>query len=392
MPNSRQVTPEAVEEERELPRPSNNNNNNMEQVGIGQPSVGGIGGVIRRDENSISFRHFLQPHSDVVPAPAPTCRSRSRGTQPGAVDLVDMAMALPDFVQDHLVVESLAIAEHQNEVGAPHSGASAVDLNVLNEILPDFTTSQSSHSLPSQSGHSRRRNLQEESATASEVSHGTGGTSALPDFLSDGPMQCTDTNGVENTMSMPGPSSSRSASRILNSNSLTERNRIVDDSSRSTSFDSSETLRSEVERLRRELTERNRRISQLEGEILRLRTNASMLESTLRITEQNLSSSETRRLDVEREAEDLRRLTSKENSVGASGDAGPSTSSGVTVNGNVIEDTELNPHLVRSIANSSEALISQLLQNMTRLKGLATSHRSEEQPKNPSEPDESQQN
>ncbi|ODN05564.1 Angiomotin-like protein 2 [Orchesella cincta] len=398
MSNSKQGTPEAIEEERELPRPANNNSNNMEQVGVGQPSLGGVGGVARRDENSISFRHFLQPHSDVVPSPAPTCRSRSRGTQPGAVDLVDMAMALPDFVQDHLVVESLAIAEHQNDGGgSQHAGASAVDLNVLNEILPDFdfTASQPSHALPSQSGHTRRRNMQEEqSAAASEVSHGAGGTSALPDFLSDGPMQCTDTNAVDNSMSMSGPSSSRSASRILNSNSLTERNRIVDESSRSTSFDSSDTMRSEVERLRRELAERNRRISQLEGEVLRLRTNASMLETALRTTEQNLTSSETRRLNLEREAGDLRRLTSKENTVGASGDVVPSTSSGVTVNGSVIEDVEMNPHLVRSIATSSEALLSQLLQNMDRLKGLsnATSHRSEERPKKSSEPDEGQQN
>lgn len=45
--------------------------------GVGQP-VAGVAGMVRRDENSISFRHFLQPHSDVVPAPAPTCR-RSRG-------------------------------------------------------------------------------------------------------------------------------------------------------------------------------------------------------------------------------------------------------------------------------------------------------------------------
>ena len=69
--------------------------------------------------------------------------------QPGAVDLVDGVMGLPDFVQDHLVVESLAIADHQNNGGPSHSGAS-VDLNVLNEILPDFAAQQA-HSLPAHS-------------------------------------------------------------------------------------------------------------------------------------------------------------------------------------------------------------------------------------------------
>lgn len=59
-------------------------------------------------------------------------------------------MALPDFVQDHLVVESLANAEHQNDGAPSHSGASSLDLHVLNEILPDFATSQPAHSLPPQ--------------------------------------------------------------------------------------------------------------------------------------------------------------------------------------------------------------------------------------------------
>lgn len=37
-----------------------------------------MGGMRLRDENALSFRHFLQPHSDVVPQPAPT---RCRGTR-----------------------------------------------------------------------------------------------------------------------------------------------------------------------------------------------------------------------------------------------------------------------------------------------------------------------
>lgn len=104
----------------------------------------------------------------------------------------------------------------------------------------------------------RRNNLQDESPAVPEASHGTPGSSALPDFLSDGPMQCTDSNVVDN--SLPASSSSRSASRLISSASLTDRSRMLDESSRGVSFDSSDPLRSEVDRLRRELTERNRRL------------------------------------------------------------------------------------------------------------------------------------
>lgn len=89
-----------------------------------------------------------------------------------------------------------------------------------------------------------------------DVPHGAPGTSALPDFLSDGPMQCTDSNVVDNTTQA---SSSRAASRLVSSTSLTDRSRIVDESARGSSFDASDTLRSEVDRLRREVMERNRR-------------------------------------------------------------------------------------------------------------------------------------
>lgn len=104
----------------------------------------------------------------------------------------------------------------------------------------------------------RRNNLQDESPAISEASHGASGSSALPDFLSDGPMQCTDSNVVDNSLS--ASASSRTASRLISSASLTERSRMLDESSRGVSFDSSDPLRSEVDRLRREITERNRRL------------------------------------------------------------------------------------------------------------------------------------
>lgn len=44
------------------------------------------GGRIR-DENALSFRHFLQPQSDLVPQPAPT---RSRGNR-GQFILIPLA-------------------------------------------------------------------------------------------------------------------------------------------------------------------------------------------------------------------------------------------------------------------------------------------------------------
>jgi len=56
-------------------------------------------------------------------------------------------MGLPDFVQDHLVLESLAAGEGSSS-GTPEPrsrvqrGGSSLDLNVLNDILPEFAPSQ----------------------------------------------------------------------------------------------------------------------------------------------------------------------------------------------------------------------------------------------------------
>lgn len=52
-------------------------------------------------------------------------------------------MALPDFVQDHLVLESLASGEPLQDLSPtrPHAGH-PLDLNVLNDILPEYSASQ----------------------------------------------------------------------------------------------------------------------------------------------------------------------------------------------------------------------------------------------------------
>jgi hypothetical protein len=55
-----------------------------------------------------------------------------------------MTMGLPDFVQDHLVLESLAGGDNPMEASEPRrvSHGGSIDLNVLNNVLPEFGPSQ----------------------------------------------------------------------------------------------------------------------------------------------------------------------------------------------------------------------------------------------------------
>lgn len=73
----------------------------------------------------------------------------------GGVDLVEATMALPDFVQDHLVLESLAAAAEPSQdmsPSRPHADH-PLDLHVLNDILPDFGGSSSQRNPRGRNSH-----------------------------------------------------------------------------------------------------------------------------------------------------------------------------------------------------------------------------------------------
>lgn len=133
--------------------------------------------------------------------------------------------------------------------------------------------------------------------------------SALPDFLSDGPMQL---NHDPNTVNSPSPSSGNRGSR----NRQAVENSLPDvEPVRGPSFDSKESLRLQIDRLRSEVTEKNRRflistiynvtnyesrslneychviqsrINLLETELASQRSTSTNLELSLRTTERNL--------------------------------------------------------------------------------------------------------
>ena len=166
------------------------------------------------------------------------------GGNPGAVDLVDIPMGLPDFVQDHLIAEAHG---ESNQSNPPHS-QQPLDLAVLHEVLPNFTSSQNSRT------HHYGIHLEDLGAHAVSPSS-QNQTSSLPDFLSDGPMYYDASNidsiSNENRGSASGISnhcSPRGASAETRSEAHL----------RASSFDS-DSLTTQVERLRRELIEKSRR-------------------------------------------------------------------------------------------------------------------------------------
>ncbi|XP_021959994.1 uncharacterized protein LOC110855893 isoform X2 [Folsomia candida] len=333
----RRLTPEERSEEYER------NPNQPDNIG------GAVGGMRLRDENALSFRHFLQPHSDVVPQPAPT---RCRGTR-GGVDLVEATMALPDFVQDHLVLESLAAAAEPSQdmsPSRPHADH-PLDLHVLNDILPDFGGSSSQRNPRGRNSHnSSRRSGHDPLANNLDISIG----SALPDFLSDGPMQL---NHDPNTVNSPSPSSGNRGSR----NRQAVENSLPDvEPVRGPSFDSKESLRLQIDRLRSEVTEKNRRINLLETELASQRSTSTNLELSLRTTERNLVDAVKRAT----EAEQLANPTCQHdiNYVNGHGDIFPTSSS---ENG-----LRMNSAAIHSIARTSEGLIGQLLHHMQELKKI----------------------
>lgn len=120
----------------------------------------------------------------------------------------------------------------------------------------------------------------------------SGGGSALPDFLSDGPMQlnqCGDPNSSSGSgdflnSSVPGGVARNRTSASNNTNIFTE------EPVRGPSFESKESLRAQIDRLRSEVAEKNRKIHQLEADLNSQRNISTNLESSLIVAERNLVS------------------------------------------------------------------------------------------------------
>lgn len=93
------------------------------------------GGHPRREESSISFRHFLQNeagHSSNTPYPdLYSCSRQERPLIDGSID--PESPDLPDFVQDHLAVEHMYF----------NDGSTVQSVNLQN--LPDFASCMLRH-------------------------------------------------------------------------------------------------------------------------------------------------------------------------------------------------------------------------------------------------------
>ena len=164
-------------------------------------------------------------------------------------------MALPDFVQDHLGSEgggasasssssSAANNEVQGAASLPHTATGGCPLDLASNSHPEFGPSQCSAN-----SYKKNRRQQDLSGLNIQGASCSQAAVALPDFLSDGPMQC---------------SSNMTDGGILNSSAPPFGNGVTGSSGTGSLRSSSvgrnvESLAQEVERLRRELAEKNRR-------------------------------------------------------------------------------------------------------------------------------------
>jgi len=62
------------------------------------------------------------------------------------IDLVDLPGLLPDFVQDHLVVEAQNAGDHPHENHPIPNPVSPLDLALINEMMPNLLNSSQRHS------------------------------------------------------------------------------------------------------------------------------------------------------------------------------------------------------------------------------------------------------
>ncbi|KAK3911910.1 Endosome-associated-trafficking regulator 1 [Frankliniella fusca] len=300
--------------------------------------------VPRREENPFSFKHFLSRESangqsgSHSTGAKPKVFTSPTSTHPPDIDYnrtssnrsftanPDLASALPDFVQDHLVVEQCFLRDNA-------SSALSVDL----DNLPDFTVNKDLSNGPSlgarprhpnYNNYNRRRERSQNNSMegvpldlpsissppsaldlpsagvlpfdlplvrdggASNVPGNNSSSSSpvqpsvsksLPDFLSDGPIR-----GGH----LPPADVTAEASTVAQNHSSDDRFQTEN-----------ERLRAEMEMLRRQNSELSRRVSSLQSEVRTLRTkeheDTLTMEKALEQAEENLQRTMKRAVNAE---------------------------------------------------------------------------------------------
>ncbi|RZF36777.1 hypothetical protein LSTR_LSTR005090 [Laodelphax striatellus] len=355
----------------------------------------------RREDNPFSFKHFLnrdvssssssqstggaRPKVFSQPLVQGQGSSSSISTSPAPVPAPrlnpELTSGLPDFVQDHLVIEQCYL---QN---AAHNSSCqlAVDLDNLPDFAPvnvssnDQWNSSSNSSgrqgdLPFDLTSNQRERSSESVARPRDLpetlpfdlpaaSAAVEASKSLPDFLSDGPIH----SGRRNDSSQPNSDNSSPPAPLPNelpSPRLQMEN---------------ERLRRELDNARRQLNEQIRRNDALERELMTLRSKEheaglegmiAQIEENLKRTRRRATNAEDKAEMLEKEVKVLRLEILKLRSSSGSEEAGACGSSSSPTS-----DRPHNARLsreLRSAASSAEILLRQLLSGVDNLRFLAS--------------------
>ncbi|XP_054287321.1 endosome-associated-trafficking regulator 1 [Macrosteles quadrilineatus] len=337
----------------------------------GQAGTSSGGDPPRREDNPFSFKHFLNPEPlfggarpKVYPTKSP---SSSR-----IINNPELASGLPDFVQDHLVIEQCYLNQNQ-------PSSLSVDMNRLAEF--GLEASNDSWN-PSRSGElpfdltATRHERPEAPHLPLDLPEGlpfdlpskppgaeVGASTSLPDFLSDGPIHSGRRDVTQPPSEPSSPSIPASHSHIQSLQMENER------------------LRRDQETLRRQLSDQIRRNESLDAELRALRSrdreDTASLENMVRQAEENLLRTTRRAETAEMKAAKLKqevKLLTMElsgNIRGAHGPAADRTS-----------DHRLAAEL-RTAVTSAELSLRQMLSGVDTLRMIASTlenrHRFEEQ-------------
>lgn len=374
----------------------------------------------RREENPFSFKHFLSREtangagsshntgarpkvytSPTASHPPDLDFSRNSSTRNFAAN-PDLASALPDFVQDHLVVEQCFLRD-----GA--SSTLSVDLDNLPDfaISKDTSSSISGNSRPRHSNHSsfgRRREHNQNNGidgipldlpsassprdvsapgvlpfdlplvrdvnTASATGNSSPSGSpvqptvskSLPDFLSDGPIRGGHLPPADVTAGASGVSQNHTSDDMFQTEN--------------------ERLRAEMEMLRRQNSELSRRVQSLQSDVRNLRAkeheDTLTMEKALEQAEENLQRTMKRAVNAENLVSKLKhdlkqtqcelRRAQHEN-WGASGACGGAASSG-----SVDHQIQMQRYAqeLKMAASTAESSLRQLLSGVDNLRLLAS--------------------
>lgn len=302
-------------------------------VGAEGPANAACSDSLRREDNPFSFKHFLSRESHggarpkVYPTPTPP-PSPSPRLIPGS----EVASGLPDFVQDHLVIEQCYLSPQQ-----PHL---SVDLDSISDFqFPDHNYG---------SGQDLPFDLTARSDLGQQQEVGT--SKSLPDFLSDGP--------IRNERSHPAPSPTISPERRPSSLQI-----------------ENDRLRRELDSLRRQLSDQIVRSETLETELSLLRDrDRSGLESLIEQLEENVrrfkkraDEAEIRASKLKAENNALRCEIETFRSARGRGEGAAASSSAQQT------DNERLASQLRSAANTAELSLRHLLIGVDNLRLLASS-------------------